>query len=239
MVSERLKEIRKYFKVTQEEFGEKIGVKQGNVGDWERRRSSPSLSAMHSIVKHYNVNLHWLLTGQGEMLFTETPKPVDAEIVKQQVLDIVKEHVGKLEKSDALSSTEKENFWYLPVKGDIAAGSPIPFREDNDPIKYIAIPKNKLPNPMICDVLRVNGDSMEPQIEHNDFVVIRQESDWWMCHNKIVAVRMHDGVTLKKLIVDFGKKTACLMPLNNKYEAIFVDEDCELCGQLVFSVRQY
>jgi len=113
----------------------------------------------------------------------------------------------------------------------------LPFNYDKS-IRHIAVSKKEISNPTICDVLRVNGNSMEPKIEHSDLVVIKREDDWWLCHEKIVAVRTADGLTLKKLVVDFVKNSACLFPINPKYQPIFLDEDCQICGSLIYIIRK-
>jgi SOS-response transcriptional repressor LexA len=237
MVGKRIKELRDKFKLTQEGFGLKIGVKQGNVADWERGRSSPALEAMQNIVKVYNVNLNWLLTGNGPMFLPlVVSEPLQKEI-KQKVFDFVRNELNLLEE-ETPSHSENGDFWYLPLQGEIAAGSPLPFNFDSDPIKHIPIAKSQLPNPNICDVFRVNGDSMEPKIEHSDIVVIRREQDWWLCDNKVIAVRTPDGLTLKKLVVDFVNNSACLIPFNPKYKIMFMEEECQIIGYLIFLIRQ-
>jgi SOS-response transcriptional repressor LexA len=79
---------------------------------------------------------------------------------------------------------------------------------------------------------------MEPKIEHSDIVVIRREQDWWICDKKVVAVRTHEGLTLKKLIIDHVKNSSCLVPFNPKYDILFTDEECQLIGSLIFLIRQ-
>jgi len=238
MVHERLRDLRKSHGLTQEQFGQKIGAKQGNVADWERGRSSPSLETMNQIVKIYNINLHWLFTGEGKM-HIQSQQEQELEVnIRQKVFNILRDELTILENDPSFVPSKNDDFLFMPVVGDIAAGEPMPFISDTDPIQHIAIPKRKLSNPSNCEVLRVNGDSMEPKIEHSDIVVIRKDVDWQSCHNKVVAVRTSDGLTLKKLVLDEVKRTAVLMPYNPKYSAIVLDEDSKICGQLVFIVRQ-
>lgn len=66
--NERIKEIRKYFGVTQQEFAERIKVKRNTVATYEMGRSIPSDAAIALICKEYGIREIWLRTGAGEML---------------------------------------------------------------------------------------------------------------------------------------------------------------------------
>ncbi|MDD2401891.1 MAG: helix-turn-helix transcriptional regulator [Clostridia bacterium] len=60
----RIKQLREKNHLSQKEFGEIIGFSQGNIGDWERGRSLPSIKAIISIVNKFNVTPNWLLLGK-------------------------------------------------------------------------------------------------------------------------------------------------------------------------------
>lgn len=63
----RLKELRLYLRLTQDEFGEKIGLKWSQVKDRESGivKISPSEA---KIINHvYGISYEWLLTGHGSM----------------------------------------------------------------------------------------------------------------------------------------------------------------------------
>lgn len=66
-MNERIKEIRKYLNLTQQEFAEKIKVKRNTVATYEMGRSIPSDSAIALICKEFSVNEEWLRNGTGEM----------------------------------------------------------------------------------------------------------------------------------------------------------------------------
>jgi SOS-response transcriptional repressor LexA len=124
------------------------------------------------------------------------------------------------------------------IQGEIACGEPIPFDHDASN-QLIPVAKRILHNPSDVDILRVNGDSMMPDIEHEDLVIIKKEVDWQACRNKIVAVRTDEGITLKKLVLDDRKQSALLIASNKNYHPIVVDESCYLCGYLLLLVRYY
>ena len=65
-MNERIKEIRRIVGLTQQEFASRIGVKRNTVATYEMGRSAPSDSAVALICREFNVNEHWLRTGEGE-----------------------------------------------------------------------------------------------------------------------------------------------------------------------------
>ncbi len=72
---ERLKVIRNHYKLTQDEFARGLEIKQGSYSDIERGRiDNISTSILTKIAFYYNININWLLTGEGEMLKGEMKK---------------------------------------------------------------------------------------------------------------------------------------------------------------------
>lgn len=65
-MNERIKKVRQDNKLTQEQFAIKLGVKRNTVATYEMGRSEPSNAALSLICKEFNVNEHWLRTGEGE-----------------------------------------------------------------------------------------------------------------------------------------------------------------------------
>lgn len=64
---ERIKKLRRYFNLTQQEFADKLHIKRGSVATFERGNSDPSDAAIALICKTFNVNETWLRTGEGGM----------------------------------------------------------------------------------------------------------------------------------------------------------------------------
>ena len=64
---ERIKELRKTLKLSQKEFGEKIGVSIGVVANIELDRAGLNPILLQHICDVFGVNRTWLETGEGEM----------------------------------------------------------------------------------------------------------------------------------------------------------------------------
>ena len=239
MISERLKNMRKDLDLTQTEFGLKLGARQGNVADWERGRSTPSVENLLNIVKTYKINLHWLLTGDGDMYYPSLSEQYKQQEIKKKMLNFLKNELNLLENEAMLLDETKEETWQLPLSGEILAGNPMPLDSIYNKLNYVPIAKQQFVNPNECEAFIVNGNGMEPTIEHSDIVVIKREIDTSSCNNRIVAVRSPIGLILRKLIVDTERQFSCLITLNQKYPIIPLDKDCIMVGYLILSVRQY
>lgn len=69
----RIKEIRDFFSLTQDEFGKRIGSARNTIANYENGNRNPSNAIITSICREFNVNETWLRTGEGEM-FMEIPE---------------------------------------------------------------------------------------------------------------------------------------------------------------------
>lgn len=72
-MEKRIRALRKNLKLTQSEFGAKIGVKGNTVTGYETGIRSPSEAVIFSICREFDVNEDWLRTGEGDM-FIEMPE---------------------------------------------------------------------------------------------------------------------------------------------------------------------
>lgn len=67
---DRLKELRKAEKLTQQEFADKLGIKRSTISNYDIGRSEPSKSVISLICRTFSVSETWLRTGEGSM-YTE------------------------------------------------------------------------------------------------------------------------------------------------------------------------
>lgn len=71
-MKDRIKELRKSLKLTQQAFADRLGIKQNTVALYEMGRSGVSDGIIKSICREFNVNESWLRTGEGEMFAPKT-----------------------------------------------------------------------------------------------------------------------------------------------------------------------
>ena len=69
MINERIKQIRKFLNLTQEEFARRINVSRSTIATYENSPiTPPSKSFLELVSDEYNINIDWLLNGNGEMI---------------------------------------------------------------------------------------------------------------------------------------------------------------------------
>ena len=66
-MNERIRKLRKTLDLTQQEFGNRLGVKRNTIATYETGKSSPSDAAVALICREFGLNEVWLRTGEGEM----------------------------------------------------------------------------------------------------------------------------------------------------------------------------
>lgn len=85
-MGERIKIIRKSLGLSQEAFGEKVGVTKTAICALEANRRNLTEQMAKSICREFNVNYGWLKHGEGEM-FDNTPDTLLDEVIKSFDLD--------------------------------------------------------------------------------------------------------------------------------------------------------
>ena len=73
----RVKELRNRLKLSQNEFGKRIGLSRDNVANIEGNRSEIKDTVVKFICREFNVSETWLRTGRGEMF---APQSRDQQI---------------------------------------------------------------------------------------------------------------------------------------------------------------
>lgn len=66
-INERFKQLRKSLKLTQVELGERIALSQGHLTSIENGKREVTERTVKLLVQEFNINEHWLRTGEGEM----------------------------------------------------------------------------------------------------------------------------------------------------------------------------
>jgi transcriptional regulator with XRE-family HTH domain len=72
----RLKKLIKALNLNQLSFSKSIGMTQPNISKMMNGERQLSIEVLNRMSERYNVNLHWLLTGVGEMFLEEMPDQI-------------------------------------------------------------------------------------------------------------------------------------------------------------------
>lgn len=93
-MKDRIKQIRKNQKLTQLEFGKKIGVKGNTITNYENGLRNPTDAVILAICREFNVNETWLRTGNGEPIIKLTKNQEIARFAND-VMDLPDENIKK------------------------------------------------------------------------------------------------------------------------------------------------
>ncbi len=239
MIGKRIKALRLTLKVTQTDLAKKLNVKPSAISQIESGKINPSTEKMKLLTRLCDVNLHWLITGKGPMWVD----PRDSRKKTREKLQEVRAFIHS--ELDILTRTREQQNWAesldIPVSGEIAAGPPV---ENFDTyMEFLTIRRGMIRGVVddyVC--LRVNGNSIEPQVCNNDLVLIRQSQDWNGLDGQICALRIDGGITLKRLVLDEREKMIILVSLNDEYQPILIKpdehQDITLIGSLFYLMRK-
>lgn len=92
-IAARIKKFRKDQKLTQRALGDMLGINFQHVSKYERGEFIPTFENMLKFIKHYSLNINWLLTGEGEMYIDLKPR---YPLSEDQVTEIFRDGDEKL-----------------------------------------------------------------------------------------------------------------------------------------------
>ena len=153
--------------------------------------------------------------------------------VSRSIRILVDEDDNKDEPQPGLGGEQR--VFELPLRGKVAAGSPIQYQLDGE---YISYPASLLRKPEESYILKVQGDSMiEEYICDGDFVVV-EKRNYADSGEMVIAMLNYEEATLKKYFPEKGRVR--LQPANFKMDPIYVNPDeLTIEGVVVGVLRSY
>jgi transcriptional regulator with XRE-family HTH domain len=106
-MNDRIKQIRKFYKLTQTDFANKLGLSQNFITQLETGSKKPSDRTISDICRIFSINENWLRSGEGEMKLELTKNQEIAQFLN----DVMAEDDEEFKKNfiEALSNlNEKE-----------------------------------------------------------------------------------------------------------------------------------
>jgi SOS-response transcriptional repressor LexA len=219
-VGQRLAMLMKSMKLKNYQFAKKYGISAASLSRYKAGERYPDPELLLKLSES-EVNVNWLLTGKGTTRIVQDFDGWMKERLEEK-LKVVDSKTGLIQ-SPTIDYTRTVN---LTIIGDISAGPREHIIDCRDLGENIELPRSLLPGQTDKYMaFRVNGHSMEPNILHEDIVVIKQELDWEIANEKVCAIRADDGVTLKKVELDPTNKRIILQPFNLDYKVQIIDSD--------------
>lgn len=112
-INNRIKELRNHLKINTEDFAASGGVSLRSQQMYESGKTTPTAEYCAAIAESFpNISLDWLLTGNGEMLKTNTAAN-EALTFSNEELRVIKllRKMNPEQKNDAIETAEKFVRW--------------------------------------------------------------------------------------------------------------------------------
>lgn len=209
---------------SRKEFSELIGVKETTLRNYEQGTTLPTSDVLVSVCKKLQISPSWLLLGEND-------KELPSEKEQQE--------------PSRTPSTLEDDLVMIPmVKAVLSAGSGS-LETNGDCEREYAFRRDFISRKgHVKDMvlMRVHGDSMEPEICHND-VVLLDQSKRTILPGHIFAVGFEEAIYLKRIDVIPGK--AILKSANPAYPQMELDirgqlsEQFRVIGRVLWSGREY
>lgn len=214
---ERLKKVRGG--LTQAEFAALFGIPQVTLGNYERGRNEPRFDFIKQVCSRFEINVEWLLFGTGDK----------------------KESMGHL---PAQPSCDVDLIMIPMVEARLSAGQGSLQTDGNSERSYAFRSDflHRKGNPDNMVLMRVSGDSMQPEILNND-VVLLDQSKTDILPGRIYAVGFEEAIYLKRVDMLPGK--VILKSANPAYPPVELDirdqqrDAFRVIGQVLWSGREY
>ncbi len=202
--SERLKKVRAILGFSQGELAESLGITQNIISFCESGKRELSKSVLLKISEKFNVNINWLLTGQGEMFLSKSEKGGVAEPIepyKGFIPSVV-----------------------IPVLARVPAGFPEEIQDEV--IEYITVPGV----PKKSYAVIVKGESMAPTIKEGDYAIFLPAQD--VINGDIVITQNGWGETYIKRYRR-RKDKHFLTSDNPEYPTIDIKDTDKIIGKVI------
>lgn len=214
MIGEILKKYRELKGLNKKEAGDLVGISDSFWSriESEKREISPKL--LEKIINKFEISENDSEKIKELQALKEVPEIIKNKLEEKGI------DINNLDKMDEYC--EKI---LLPCRGEASAG----FGRINcgEPTEYIEVSKYNFSKKSF--VVKVLGDSMEPEIKDGSIIIVDpNQCDWDYINNKIAVVRYKDEIYVKRLRLRNNGRVILLESINPAYETITIlSEDIE------------
>ena len=207
-------------------FAEHVGIVENTLRNYETSLSLPNSDVVSEICTKEQISPLWLLTGEGPRSADSIAKAVENKDLG--VLDVSTHQIIMIPMVEARLSAGYGSF-----ETDGTSERRYSFRSD-----FL----RRKGNIREMVLMRVDGDSMEPEVRNGDVVLIDQSQKAPRA-GSIFAVGVEDVVYLKKLDTEPGK--IVLSSFNPDYQPFEIDtrgdleSNVRIIGRVIWSCREW
>lgn len=230
-IGERIAQVRG--KRSRKSFAEHLGIVENTLRNYEMGLSLPNSDVIAEFCKKENVSSHWLLMGEGPIFTTDEVRKIPARAGNLCAGDSLATY-ETVPASEKLEAPTHQVVMIPLVEARLSAGHGS-FETDGTSERKYSFRSDFLSRKgSIKDMvmMRVDGDSMSPEVKNGDVVLIDQ-SQTAPRAGKIYAVGVEDLVFLKRVHAEPGK--LLLMSDNTAYAPLEIDTrgDLENCVRII------
>ena len=234
----KIKEYRKYNRLTQKDLAEKLGITKQTVSRYEKGERKANQDILFALCDIFGVTIDDFFPSKNDSIKIIV-NTSDINVIYNQlhtdrqikVYDFATEQLNEQNNVVNMSDyIQEETDWYeVKFYGSVSAGTGLYL--DDEQVETISFGADMVPAYTdFC--LKVNGDSMEPMFHNGDYVFIKRETDFR--NGTIGAVIVNGEAYLKKLYIT--EDSIKLVSLNKKYKDITVTDtdNFKYVGTVVF-----
>ncbi len=227
----RIKELRNDLGLNQNDFAMKIGIKQSPLSQMEGGKILPSIETLSTIIREFNISYNWLIDGKGEK--QNIHNSLQNEIVRKSVR--ISDEIKNTKNLTLLNETKENNF-HTPkvvtvdkqgrdnvvlVPNKAAAGYLTGY---GDTTFIKSLPTYNLPNISngTFRMFQVAGDSMEPTIQNQSYVVGEWKENWnedikdGRVYIFVIQSFEYEGILVKRALNRIDKYGNVLLKSDNR-----------------------
>jgi phage repressor protein C with HTH and peptisase S24 domain len=202
---------------TQQDLSAITGIPLRSLKGYEMGERKPRSDALAAIART-GVNIHWLVTGEGEMR-AESAHGIyignERQASPQTELVMVPLVAARLSAGGGSWETDGDVTGHYAFRSDW-------IRRKGDPSRMV--------------LMEIAGDSMEPELRDGDLVLVDQ-SQYRPMAGRIYAIGMDDVVVVK--VVDVEPEHLVLRSFNQAYTPLRVLPDAvRILGRVIWSCRE-
>lgn len=214
IIGERLYEVLKKLRLTQAGLAEQLGISTVVVNRYFRDKTTPSTDFLNKLAVNYNININWLLNGDGTMFYSG---------------------------DEDIRTIHESEYYNLPIISAVSCGS-LQEIESAEAVDSVLVRKRDLPGSVDnYFAFFAQGQSMHPYISHGDVVVVKQDNNWQSADGRVCVVNVEGEVTLKKISMFKNGREVLLSPYNTEFSPILLSEErlekSRLVGVALMAVR--
>ncbi|HWR17147.1 MAG TPA: XRE family transcriptional regulator [Terriglobales bacterium] len=229
--ADRLTAVRKRVGGNQASFGQRLGVSQVTVSNWEAGRITPAAEnflKIGQIAGDPDCWYFWQLAGLDRDAMDTAMTSLGKKVHPQSLTILFEPAPGALKAGSGNLKKIPDAVAIPLLKDAAAAGSPRTIQE-RDIEDMMILPRKWVPRPDHATCIKVMGDSMSPILDDGDIVVIDTSvRDRSKLYGKMVAAVSPDGGVTIKWLRKSGK-SEMLVPQHTspRHQIVVISDDPE------------